>query len=141
MVIIAHRGNLEGPNPSEENSPQYVQRAVDAGFDVEIDVWVVEDQIYLGHDKPHYKVDLNYLRNSSFWCHAKNLEALELMLNESDIHCFWHETDQYTITSEGVIWTYPNRIAGKNSVLVVSDKTVVDADLFGVCTDYPLTYV
>jgi glycerophosphoryl diester phosphodiesterase len=139
MVVIAHRGNLNGPNPAQENSPEYIQRAIDAGFDVEIDVWVLNGHVYLGHDHPHYKVTVDFLRNPSFWCHAKNFDALEFMLNESDIHCFWHETDKFTITSEGVIWTYPNNITGQHSVIVTNDP-VTSKNIFGVCTDFPFNY-
>lgn len=139
MVVIAHRGNLNGPNPAQENSPDYIQRAIDAGFDVEIDVWVMDDGVYLGHDTAQYKVPADYLRNPSFWCHAKNFEALEFMLNEPDIHCFWHETDKFTITTEGVIWTFPDQITGKYSVLVTNEP-INGKDIFGVCTDFPFNY-
>lgn len=139
MVVIAHRGNLNGPNPAEENSPAHIQRALDAGFEVEIDVWVLNGNVYLGHDEPKYKVDVNFLRNSSFWCHAKNFDALEFMLNETDIHCFWHENDKFTLTSEGIIWTYPGQITGEYSVLVTNEPVTTNK-IFGVCTDFPFNY-
>jgi glycerophosphoryl diester phosphodiesterase len=81
MKIIAHRGNLKGPNPERENSPEYLLEAVEAGYDCEVDVWYDDNnQLYLGHDNPKYKVDHEFLNNKAFWCHAKNLEALEYML-------------------------------------------------------------
>lgn len=139
MVVISHRGNLNGPSELE-NSPQYLQRAIDAGFDVELDVWVIEGAVYLGHDRPLYPVPASFLCNPGFWCHAKNFDALETMLNVPDIHCFWHEKDRYTITSEGVIWTYPNQITGKNSVIVTNSTAIDTKNIFGVCTDYPFIY-
>ena len=42
MKLISHRGNLEGPNPERENHPDYIYGALQAGYDVEIDVWWVE---------------------------------------------------------------------------------------------------
>ena len=55
-----------------ENSPDYIQKAIDKGFHVEVDVWSFEDDGYwLGHDEPQYHVEENYLENSKLWCHAK----------------------------------------------------------------------
>ena len=138
-MVISHRGNLNGPNPDKENSPDYIQRALDAGYDVEIDVWCLNKRVYLGHDAPKYEVNIDFLRNPSFWCHAKNFDALEIMLNEIDIHCFWHENDKFTLTSEGIIWTYPGQITSEYSVLV-TNEAVNSKRIFGVCTDYPFNY-
>jgi len=52
MKIIAHRGNLTGPNPLRENSIDYIEEAISEGFDVEIDLWVEDNQCHLGHDGP-----------------------------------------------------------------------------------------
>ena len=34
MILIAHRGNTSGPNPEKENNPQYVDKAIDSGYNV-----------------------------------------------------------------------------------------------------------
>ena len=67
MKLIAHRGNTSGPNIDKENDPEYLIQAVDKGFDCEVDVWVIEDKIWLGHDKPTYEVDANFISNPHFW--------------------------------------------------------------------------
>ena len=41
MKFISHRGNINGKNESMENHPLAIQTALNAGFDVEIDVWFV----------------------------------------------------------------------------------------------------
>jgi hypothetical protein len=138
MLIIAHRGNLNGPNPQDENKPEYIQRAIDAGFDVEVDVWYIDGKFYLGHDAPTYPINQLFLTDNSLWCHAKNFEAFEAMLQEPNIHCFWHETDKFTLTSEGIIWTYPGQQTGDHSVIVTNES--IQGNIFGVCTDYPFNY-
>ena len=40
MIYISHRGNIEGKSEKNENNPEYIMKAVDKGFDVEIDVWL-----------------------------------------------------------------------------------------------------
>ena len=67
MYLISHRGNIDDPCPSMENSPSYIMAAVDSGFDVEVDVWKVDDLIYLGHDQPQYLIDLSFLNNERFY--------------------------------------------------------------------------
>jgi glycerophosphoryl diester phosphodiesterase len=61
MILISHRGNLIGPNPLKENSLQYIQEALDKGFDVEIDIWLNDGVFYLGHDAIQYEVTLDWL--------------------------------------------------------------------------------
>ena len=56
MILISHRGNIDGPNSKLENNPTYIDRALDKGFNVEIDLWVYEKEFFLGHDEPTYLV-------------------------------------------------------------------------------------
>ena len=137
MKIIAHRGNLNGPL-GNENSPEQIELA-SKQFDVEIDVWKICDQWFLGHDTPIYEINKGFLYNPKFWCHAKNLRALDEML-ASNIHCFWHQNDSYTITSKGFIWAYPNQpLIHNHGIIVVFDKEIPkDFQGEGICTDYPL---
>ena len=32
MILIAHRGNINGPNPERENTVSYIQEALDKGY-------------------------------------------------------------------------------------------------------------
>lgn len=138
MRIISHRGNISGPNPGSENNPNYILDAIAQGYDVEIDVWYIDNRILLGHDYGQHQVDLEFLKNKQLWCHAKNLEALEFML-ENNIHCFWHQEDHRTITSNGFIWTYEGYALGKKSIAcwMNAEGNFPSSIVFGICTDYP----
>lgn len=140
MILISHRGNLNGREPQRENSPDFVCEAINAGFDVEVDVWVVGSQYFLGHDEPQYKVDLKWLQSLPLWCHAKNEEALAKLL-ESNVHCFWHESDRFTLTSKAIPWCFPNNYQ-KNGITVSlgTKESGFSQDVLGICTDYPLTW-
>jgi glycerophosphoryl diester phosphodiesterase len=141
MKIISHRGNLNGPNSITENSILAITAALDKGFDVEIDVWFKNGKWYLGHDKPTYSVDESFLKNKKLWCHAKNLDALNLMLKNNKIHCFWHQNDDFTLTSKKYIWTYPDKDTTSNSIIVLIKKQKIPQKTFGICTDFPLLYI
>lgn len=139
MIIIAHRGNILGPNPDKENSPDYIQTALDHGFDVEIDVWFdgfdLRQGYYLGHDAPKYRVKLDWLMQDRLWCHAKNQKALERMFYDKIPNYFWHQEDRFTITSRGDIWCYPNN-PSRWGILVHNGEAEYGLEVRGVCTDY-----
>ena len=108
MIYISHRGNISGPKPELENNPSYVEDAIALGFDVEVDLWAVNGGIYLGHDGPQYLVNIPWLtdRAHQLWVHCKNTQALDLAIRHG-LHCFFHNVDDYTMTSKGYVWAYP----------------------------------
>lgn len=125
MKFIAHRGNTHGPNPTSENDPKHIEFVIRVyGFDVEVDVWRVDEIMFLGHDEPQYKIDESFLRRyrDRLWCHAKNMDALTWLLNH-DYHTFFHDVDEYTLTSKGVVWTFPGNPVPKNGVIVMPERT------------------
>jgi hypothetical protein len=140
MIKIAHRGNLNGPNPLLENTPFQIEYARDQKIPCEVDVWYKKGW-FLGHDAPCKKVTLGWLRNNSYscWYHAKNLDALYKLMQDGCIQeVFWHENDDFTLTKGGYIWTLPWRAIVPKSILVVKGKPAKDYDCFGICTDFVL---
>jgi hypothetical protein len=142
MLIISHRGNIISPNPDEENIPSYINQAIELGFDVEVDCWRIGNELFLGHDKPVYKVNFNFLDQLPIWVHCKNIELAEFLSRTKTIKYFWHQNDDIALTSNGFIWTYPGKKLTKKSIAVLPE-TVPDWDIkntYGICTDYPLKY-
>ena len=143
MNIISHRGNLYGPNQITENSKSQVLAAIDKGFDVEIDLWKIEKKLFLGHDKPQYDIDLNFLISNSnrLWIHCKNLEAF-VSLSNTKLNYFWHEKDTVTLTSHSIPWCYPGTYI-EGGITVLQDmlsffEATKLKSIKGVCTDYPV---
>jgi hypothetical protein len=138
MILIAHRGNINGINKPLENYPGYIYTALEAGFHVEIDVRLVDGKLFLGHDTPQFPVDINFLKNEKLLCHAKNREAFELMLMHENIHSFWHQEDEYTLTSKRIPVVYPGKPIIKNSIVMVRDyyNELDVSNCYGVCSDY-----
>jgi len=56
MKLISHRGNISGVYTDLENTEGYIQKAIDLGYEVEIDVWYKDFKLYLGHDGPEIKI-------------------------------------------------------------------------------------
>ena len=138
MRYISHRGNIDGKNPSMENHPSYIDKAIALGYDVEIDVWMVEGVLLLGHDEPQYGVTQSWLndRVGKLWIHCKNIEAMEWFSAIGGFNFFWHETDTVTLTSKGYIWAYPGKQPIADSVAVmpeIHNDSVVSC--IGICSD------
>ena len=137
MISIAHRGNTEGRKKDLENRPEYILQAIEEGFDAEVDVWLY-DGLDLGHDKPMYSIDIDFLLsyNERLWIHCKNLEALFYLTEFPELNCFWHQIDDFTLTSKKFIWTYPDKPVTSASVLVVENASEYEGpECFGICSD------
>jgi hypothetical protein len=156
MIIIAHRGNVDGANPSLENDPRYIQAALDQGFNVEIDFWAFYTNLngwslYLGHDEPKYCINSSsfILNNDRLYIHCKNIKALEYCYNNYwglanwNSSYFFHNTDDATITSNSKFWTYPRATIPltRNSIPVIYNRNDMiwnEEEIkgcYGICTD------
>lgn len=156
MIIISHRGNLDGPNPTLENSPNAIEQALAMGFHVEVDMWGDElGNIFLGHDNPCYPITGEFLARDKIWVHCKNSLALGLAY-KYNLHYFWHQDDDFTITSKQIVWAYPGKQFSTNifempekQIKVVNvmpeqqidDEIIRDDDYYAICTDYPTNYI
>lgn len=147
MKIISHRGNLSGISEAEENNPVQIQKCIDLGYDVEIDLRMKSGTPHLGHDIPQYPVEISWLssRKKFLWIHVKEYEALVwLMSNIPDATYFCHESDRYTLVSNGYIWSHDikNKMT-KNCVIPLLSRNDLEKfefrdqrNLGAICTDF-----
>lgn len=147
MKLIAHRGNIDGPNPIEENNPEYIDFTLEIGYDVEVDLRCENHKFYLGHDKSQYQVPMTWLikRKDNIWIHCKDFKSLDVLSNSPvDFNYFWHQEDDFTLTSKNYIWTYPGKSFTCRSILVMPEWNInlnqfvdiLNYECFGVCSDY-----
>lgn len=140
MILISHRGNLNGRIVDEENNPDYINYALKKGFNVEVDVRFYKNKFYLGHDEPNFLVEPSFLTNKKIWCHAKDSIALEKLSGISCVY-FWHNNDDYTITSNGFIWTNPGIELLAKSICVLPELANYDRiECLGICSDFISKY-
>jgi len=138
MILIAHRGNINGKFESYENEPNYVDIAISKGFDAEIDIHIIEGNLYLGHDAPQYGITQHWLdqRVDKLWVHCKNIEAVEWFSSISGFNYFWHQEDTLTLTSKGYVWAYPGKQPIKNSIAVMPEINNDNiTQCIGICSD------
>jgi hypothetical protein len=138
MKLISHIGNLSGPNLELENTPTYIDEALDSGYDVEVDVWHKNDRFYLGHDLAEHKVPVGWFLNRShkLWIHCKNHEAFQILLRYQSLNIFWHQTDDFALTSKGYVWCYPGIGPLDRSVAVMPELDTPNLVKYdAICSD------
>ncbi len=141
MKLISHRGNIFGRIDSFENKPDYIDIAISQCFDVEVDIWFIENKLWLGHDEPIHLINIDWLRKNSnmLWIHCKNIDALYYLKKiDLDFNYFWHQNDDVTITSKGYFWTFPGKQLTENSIACMPEvSSFSNIDLgYGICSDF-----
>jgi hypothetical protein len=147
MKLISHRGNINGPVPSLENKPNYIDFAISQGYFAEVDIREVRGKFFLGHDKPQYHVNIEWLmsRKDSLYVHVKDFITLEFMMSFSSIsklNFFYHDSDPAVVTSTGEVWVHPNSKPISGGIFVMPEnrsftkEDIIKANCSGVCSDY-----
>lgn len=152
MKFISHRGNLKGPNSCEENTFSAIENVINLGYECEIDVIGHKENnvysLFLGHCIKQEKInDLYFLNNKNIWIHCKNVEALMIVSsfsnkNNLNLNYFFHNNDDYTITSHKIIWSYPGKFVPENGVMVLPENSPESMSInhinliYGICSDY-----
>jgi hypothetical protein len=147
-LLIAHRGLTHGPNAQLENHPSQIMHCLNSGYDVEIDLRVVNQMWMLGHDQADHSVDVEFILQPGLWIHAKDHSAAfalrGLAVAHPELNYFWHEDDQRTLTSQGYWWSSAQYPIHTTSVAVMPEWQMgadqiaqcVHWQCAGVCSDY-----
>jgi len=144
MIIISHRGNLEGPNIEKENKPEYIDAAIQAGYPVEVDLRSTNESFWLGHDTPQYQItsDWLYERKENLWIHIKDCQTAIAMSQKVDEYRFFcHQQDDFTLTSNGYVWVHDltNDVDERCIIPLIDKESVLKYDqriCYAVCSDY-----
>jgi hypothetical protein len=144
MKIISHRGNINGPVPEKENRPSYIDAAIGLGYEVEVDLRFIDEEFWLGHDVPQYKINMSWmkLRTDNLWYHCKDIEScLELIKINAGFKYFCHNGDDYVITSTGNLWVHDlTKTINENCIIPLLDTHDISKYCnnkpFAICTDY-----
>ena len=140
MKIISHRGNIRRPISEKENRPSYIDCAIGNGYDVEIDLRIIDGELWLGHDVPQYKVEHSWLqpRKEYLWIHCKDLAAAKECW---EYQSFCHTSDPYTYTSTGKIWLHDLSMKIDNNVIIPMiddiDYAPMKGKPYAICTAHP----
>jgi len=143
MIKISHRGNINNIDHTRENSPSYIDEAIRMGYDVEIDIRFINDQLYLGHDIPEYKIDINFLtkRKDNLWVHTKDFKSLSRLIS-LPLRIFFHEKEAHTIIhNTNLIWSHNLNESNENSIIPLLTRQSISESskymhVYGICSDF-----
>ncbi len=144
MLCISNRGNIFKRIETRENHPDYITKALKAGLHVKIDLWLVENKLYLGKDI-NYEVKKDFILNNKLLIRARNFRALSYA-KATGLHCFWLDNDKYTFTSMGIIWAAPGyeRVGCISYLPETRGYNISDIKrkkCYGVCSDVINNYM
>ena len=101
FLVIAHRGLLKGPSKNLENNPENIISNIKNYPNLfnEIDINILKDGIYIGHDEPLYKIDLKFIIDN------KRSLAAEILVNNNAIANLIREAKSSQVYSQLQIGT------------------------------------
>ena len=142
-LLISHRGNINGINNALENTPDYINKALEEGFHVLVDVMLVgTNHLALGIDVPKFPLRLEFLKNNLLIARTNNLPTLDYLIS-NQVHCFLDEGNHpSTLTSGGLIWTTYSSQISERCIYSMPEWTVDDLSKIrhmpcaGICSDH-----
>jgi len=153
--IISHRGNLDGKDPTRENTIEAITGAMALGYSVEFDVRMHGDTFWFGHDYPQRLIDLGRLTDliksygGTLYAHCKTIETLQHFVNQhkqgEQIVPFFHDNDECVLLRTNKIWVHPKMhdladYYPNDTILVCPewfDAFWMNTGFAGICTDFP----
>lgn len=147
-ILISHRGNTNGKFESYENEPNYIDKAIKQRYQVEVDVWYQDNQLYLGHDAPLYGVNRDWFveRIDYLWIHCKDVQTLSYFNNRPNgmkygftkqFNYFYHTDEDVVLTSNGYMWMHPETKPCENGIAVHPEQNDWDVSgCKGICSDF-----
>lgn len=154
MLYISYRGIFDGQNYEHANTPNQIGRAFNAGFSVMVDVWRVDNKLYLGNDAPTTEVSADYLKGNRFWINARNVDmqtwiAAQPHTSKFYPNYFWfaNATESTPTTAYGGQIITPGTVPISNLSIIflpeIQDRgmfSTVKLKCYGICSTY-LTFI
>ena len=141
MLYISNKGNLSGKDPKKENTVEYLLEAVQAGYCIKTDLWVIKGRLVTGTDFPAHGINLEKFEKDKLLIQARNLPAL-LFLLENGYHCFCRESDDIVLTNKNFVLSFNNSLIPKCIVMNPEENIVSDWNNYlGLCSDFISGYM
>ena len=148
MLYISYQGIFEGQDYPDANTPNQIGKAFNARYSCMVDVWRVDNQLYLGSYEPMIEVTEKYLQGNRFWINARNIDMQNWIVTQpvkNYPHYFWSNQPEPTspvTVSSGQIWT-PGTVATYPSTIIVLPEiqdrgmlSTIHLKCYGVCSTY-----
>lgn len=148
-IVISLRGNISGRDEAHENHPQFVQKALKAGWHVCVDVFFQHGTFFLPHapinGRTYSPMQPAFFSNQRIWSRALEPTALDALCN-INAHCFMFNVEP-TLTSAQFIWTpYPHGLTDRAVAYLTATcddpaAWLATSEPAGLCSNEPASYI
>ncbi len=135
MYYISYQGIFDGQDYENANTPPQISKALGYGFSCLVDVWRIDNRLYVGNGQPLIEITEKYIQGPRFWINAKNIamqQWLETQPSNLYPNYFWFDTPTpppaYVTASNGKLITPGTVPVSENSVVFLPE--INDQSLF-----------
>jgi hypothetical protein len=84
MIYISEYGNINEKHVDKENNPDYIVHAINAGFFVKVNVWLIEDCIHIGKIHAQYVISDEFIHEykNKLWFCAQTAETYNILIDK-----------------------------------------------------------
>ena len=83
MFYISYQGIYDGKDYEDANTPSQISKAQQRGFSCLIDVWRINNKLYVGNGQPLIEVTEKYIQGNRFWINAVNTDMQTWIATQS----------------------------------------------------------
>ena len=143
LILIAHRGNIDGRVEDKENTPGYLESALKAGYNVSCDVGMLHGAFVLPTPGGYHKLPYAFLSNPRMWFRTADPVTLDALC-AANAHAVPASVD-VTLTSVHYLWCMPDAVLTPRSIAVFPELAKPDwlhaAEPAGLCSNEISRYV
>jgi len=153
MLYISYQGIYDGQNYEDANTPKQINKALGKGYSCLIDVWRVDNKLYVGNGQPLIEVTDKYIQGPRFWINAVNTDMQDWIATQSSTlypNYFHFDASTppppYATARNGKLITPVTVHINSNSVFFLPDindrslYTMVKVKSYGICSGF-LTFI
>mgnify|MGYP000741897966 FL=1 len=149
MFYISYQGIYDGKDYEDANTPSQISKAQQRGFSCLIDVWRINNKLYVGNGQPLIEVTEKYIQGNRFWINAVNTDMQTWIATQpSNLYPNYFHFDAstppppYATASNGKLITPGTVPINTSSVMFlpeINDRslyTMVKVKSYGICSGF-----
>ena len=148
MLYISYQGIYDGQDFESANTPNQIGKAFNNGYSCMVDVWRIDDKLYVGSEEAPIEVTEKYLQGNRFWLNARNTDMQDWVAAQPrklypNYFSFDNDTESNNATCSGGQIITPGTVPLNNSSIIflpeIKDRgllSTVKLKCYGVCSVY-----
>ena len=148
MLYISYQGIYDGKDFEYANTPNQIGKAFNNGYSCMVDVWRIDNKLYVGSEEAPIEVTEKYLQGNRFWLNARNTDMVNWVAAQPrklypNYFSFSNDTESNDATASGGQIITPGTVPVSNLSIIflpeIEDRgllSTVKLKCYGVCSVY-----